>query len=460
MTEELTLGWEKAVIGTVLVDPEAMEVASDLEPVDFSRSHKMIWHAVLGLHHRNSLELRALIEELRANDDLNFVGSDIGNPEITGENYIADLTTYQGTQIEEYCKQVIDSSTRRQLREMSALTAADALTSNDPIEDLLDEAERRLMALRRTRNVSGVSLGTILQALMPNIDGVRAGEIEPAWVPDLLAVKDIVQFVDQSDFVIVAGRPGDGKSSYMRYEAYHTVMKGAPILTFNLENTEVEYGRWAIALHTGIDGKKIRSPKLLSNRELERVKIAAEELAALPWEIVTLGSPSVADMERIARAKMRMLNPVMIQVDYLQLVNNGIQKKVNDVSLTSQTLRAWAMANRFNIPVMAASQLSRGIEGRGPLAEPQLSDLRDSGSIEQDGTIIIFPRGLWTNPTPTELRRFNDNVDHDDNLYPVWRAVPVRFYVKKNRNGPVGISDVVKWSKYTGNYQTLERGFV
>ena len=460
MSEDVTLGWEKAVIGTVLVDPETMEVASELEPQDFSRSHKIIWNEVLGLHHRNSLDLRALIEALRAGGDLAYIGSDIGNPEVMGEIYVEELTTYQGAQIEEYCKQVIDSSVRKQLREAAALIAADALTSNTPIEELLDEAERRLMALRRTRGISGVSLGTIIKAVMVNIDGVRADEIFPAWVPDLLAVKNIISFVDQSDLVIVAGRPGDGKSSYMRYEAYHTVKNGGPVLTFNLENTEIEYGRWAVALHTGIDNKKIRSPKLLSNRDLERIKIGAEELAAMPWEIMTLGAPSISEMERIARAEMRLLKPVLIQVDYLQLVNNGLQNRVNDVSLTSQTLRAWAMKNRFNIPVMAASQLSRGIEGRGPLAEPQLSDLRDSGSIEQDGTIILFPRGVWNNPTAEELRRFRDNVDHENNLYPVWRAVPVRFYVKKNRNGPVGTSDVVKWSKYTGDYQTLTRGFV
>ena len=451
------LGWEAAVIGTVLTDPDTMDVAIELEPQDFSRSHRIIWNEVLGLHHRNALEPRALTEALRSAGDLEMIGSDIGKPEVFGEHYIAELLTYQGNSINEYCQQVIENSIRRQLREVSALTAADALTSGLSADELLDEAERRLIALRRTRNDEGSSLGSILRTFMPTLEGMRSGNIQPAWKFELLALKNVIDYLDWSDFVIIAGRPGDGKSSYMRFEAYHTVSKGVPVLTFNLENDEAEYARWSIALHTGIDGKLIRSPRLLSNAQLEQVREAAAELSEYPWEIVTLGSPSITDLERIARSKIRTLKPRLIQLDYIQLVNNGLPNKVNDVSLTSQTLRAWAMVNRFGVPVMAASQLSRNIEGRGPLAEPQLSDLRDSGSIEQDATIVIFPRSTWDNPSPAEVRRFSENVTEYNELENVYRVIPIRMYVKKNRNGPIGTSDIIKWSKYCGNYQTLTR---
>lgn len=455
--QENGLGWEKTVIGSVLADPETMEVASELRPADFSRSHMLIWQHVLTLHNRNALEPRALIEALRADGDLTTIGSDIGNAEIYGEDYIAELLTYQGHAVDEYVDQVIENSTRRQLREVAALTASEVMTTDRSAEELLDEAERRLLELRRTRVTEGVSLGDILRSFMPTLEGMRAGEIEPAWIPNELAIKDILHYVDWSDFVVIAGRPGDGKSSYMRYEAYKSAERGQGVLTFNLENDEQEYARWAVAVHTGIDSERIRSPHLLSNHELERVRHAAAELQSLPWEIVSLGAPSVTEMERIARAKSRRQNFRMIQVDYLQLVNNGLQSKVQDITMTSQQLRAWAMPNRFGIPVMAASQLNRAIELRGASAEPELSDLRDSGSIEQDATIIIFPRRIWHNPSAQEIARFPENVHPEGGIANVLKAEPVRFYIKKNRNGPTGVTDVVKWSKHCGRYQRLRR---
>ena len=102
------------------------------------------------------------------------------------------------------------------------------------------------------------------------------------------------------------------------------------------------------------------------------------------------------------------------------------------------------------------SQLSRDIEKRGTLSEPQLSDLRDSGSIEQDGTIIIFPRNLWQNPNPQQILEFPENRNpHTLQPYDELKAVPMRFHILKNRNGPIGITPKIKWTKSTGRYQTL-----
>jgi replicative DNA helicase len=458
MSQE-NLGWEAAVMGTVLCDPEAMEVACELAPIDFSRSHKVIWNAILDLYRRNVLETRALIELLRSSEDLDLVGSDVGNPQITGEEYIVSLLHYNGNEISEYTRQVIEASTRKQLREVAALIAADVLTSNLDADELLDEAERRVMALRKTRNIAGATLGDILRTFMPTLEGQRTGEIQPAWTPTLTGVRSIIGYVDQSDFVLIAGRPGSGKSAYLRFEAYHTARADIPILTFNLENSEADYARGAIALHTGIDSRSIREPRLLTNAQLERVRRAASELAGLPWDIVSLGSPSVAEIERIARAKMKTLEPKIIQIDYIQLINNGIVNKVADVTLTSQTVKGWTMPNQFNIPIMAAAQLSRSIENRGPSALPQLSDLRESGSLEQDSTMVLFPRKVWgETPTHEQRRRFPENLQEDGTPMAALRVIPVRFHVLKNRNGPTGTTDVIKWSMHTGNYQTMERG--
>lgn len=452
-------GWEMAVMGTVLADPHAMDAAESLSPQDFTGSHRSLWLEIIALHRRNALDPRALVEGIRSSGDLDIIGADHGDPLVRGENYIEELLTYRGAQIDEYVARVIDHATRRQLRETAALIAADAM-GEKPSDDLLDEAERRIMALRRARGITGVSLGAILQAYMPRMHAMIAGTARPAFVPRVSAVRDIVGHFDDNDFVLVAGRPGEGKSSYLRFEAFWKAKEGIPGIIFNLENDEAEYAKGALALETGIDSFKMREPRLLTNADKERIQQAAQDLMALPIEIVTLGGPSVTEIERIARAKMRAIKPKWIMVDYIQLINNGIENRVQDVSMSSQALRAMAMKNRLGVPVIAACQLSRAIENRPRMAPPELSDLRESGSLEQDATIVVFVRSAWSRHEPPreEVLRFPENRDPETGgPAAVLRSIPVQFHVAKNRNGPIGVSERVKWGKHTGQFQTLMR---
>jgi replicative DNA helicase len=448
-------GWELAVIGTVLSDPTTMEVAQELQPQDFTGGLSAVWRHILALHQRGALEKRALIESLRAAGELDF----LGDADLQGEVFIDKILESKGGQIEEYVTQVADLATRRQLREAAAIIAADAVgKSEHSIDEILDEAERRVMALRRTRSVTGVTIKQIITAFMPRLDGMRSGAIVPYWTPRCQAVKDIIDYVDQNDFVLIAGRPGTGKSSYLRYEAFFRSKERMTGLIFNLENTESEYAKSFISIETGIDSQKLRNPKQLSVAELERVKEAARGLLSCPLEIVTLGAPSIAEIERIARARIRSLDPKYIMIDYIQLITNGLENKVTDVSLTSQTIRGMAMKNRLNMPIICAAQLSREIERRGSRSDPQLADLRESGALEQDATIVIFPREDWHNPSPPEIAQFPENVGPQGHVLPKIRAVPIRFHVLKNRNGPIGLSERVKWCKATGTYQTLVQG--
>ena len=357
----------------------------------------------------------------------------------------------------EYVRNVIDSSIKRQLKESASLIALDANTERDA-DEILDEAERRIMGLRRSRKLEGIPISEIIDTFLPVMEGMRAGEIEPAIVPQLQAIKDIVGYYENSDYIIVAGRPGEGKSSYLRFEAQRLAEMGKNVLIFNLENDEIEYARYSVALRTGIDSKKLKQPRLLSRAELERVRTAAGELRTLPIEVVTLGSPSVSEIARIARSKYRSFEQDIVILDYVQLINNGLNNRVQDVTLSSQTLRALAMKNQLNIPVICAAQLSRAIENRGPGSAPQLSDLRESGSLEQDATVVMFVRPVWSSaPSRQQVLEFPENRDERGLMRPVHRAVPARFHILKNRNGPVGVTPEVKWSKHTGNFQTLTR---
>lgn len=447
--------WELAAIGTALTDPETMDDAEDLLPQDFTRSNRLVWAEISALHRRGALDFRGVVESLRAKQLLEEIGADI--TDICGLEYLEFCKSYSGIQMAEYVRNVADASVKRQLKESASLIALDANTDRDA-DEILDEAERRIMGLRRSRKLGGVPLSEIIDAYLPVMEGMRDGTIVPAIVPQLQAVQDIVGYYEKSDFIIVAGRPGEGKSSYLRFETQRLAEMGKNVLMFNLENDEIEYARCSVALRTGIDSFKLKQPRLLSNAELDQVRTAAAELRSLPIEVVTLGSPSVSEVARVSRSKFRTFKQDIIMLDYIQLINNGLTNRVQDVTLSSQTMRAIAMKNQLHTPVICAAQLSRAIESRGPGSDPQLRDLRESGSLEQDATVVIFVRPVWhSTPTRAQVLQFPENVDPRGLMRPVHRAVPARFHVLKNRNGPTGVSPEVKWCKHTGNFQTLTR---
>jgi replicative DNA helicase len=142
-----------------------------------------------------------------------------------------------------------------------------------------------------------------------------------------------------------------------------------------------------------------------------------------------------------------------IAVDYIQLINNGNENRVQDVSQTSGGLRGIAL--RYHVPILAASQMSREISKRGEDAEPQLTDLRDSGSIEQDATMVLFPINIWRSPTDRDIARYPENVGIDGTLRTQIKAIPIRLKVEKNRNGSTGKSEPVLWIKSTNEFRTL-----
>ena len=339
--------WELAAIGTALTDPETMEDAEDLLPQDFTRSNRLVWAEISALHRRGALDFRGVVESLRAKQLLDEVGADI--TDISGLEYLEWCKSYSGIQMAEYVRNVADASVKRQLKESASLIALDANTDRDA-DEILDEAERRIMGLRRSRKLGGVPLSEIIDAYLPVMEGMRDGTIVPAIIPQLQAVKDIVGYYEKSDFIIVAGRPGEGKSSYLRFETQRLAEMDKKVLMFNLENDEIEYARCSVALRTGIDSFKLKQPRLLSNAELDRVRTAAAELRALPIEVVTLGSPSVSEVARVARSKSRTFKQDIIMLDYIQLINNGLNNRVQDVTLSSQTMRALAMKNQLHLP--------------------------------------------------------------------------------------------------------------
>jgi replicative DNA helicase len=297
---------------------------------------------------------------------------------------------------------------------------------------------------------------------VPRLDGLRDGTITPSWIPDLVAVREVIQFAEATDLITIAARPGDGKSSFLRYEMLKYAINGGRPLIFNLENDEMDYAMHFLSLFVNMDGlpiienTKLKNPRLLSEDELRRVKEAARMLSRLPVTIVTIGSPTVSQVIQIARRKIAEKHCDLIGLDYVQLIRNGNKENRNDdIGETTGALRGLNLD--MHIPILMNAQLNREIERRGKDdAGPQLSDLRDSGSIEQDSTHVIFPRSLWKDPSIEQMRIFPENMDERNRPLPRLKAIPMVFYVRKNRNGPTGPSTPVKWTKTTGDFSTME----
>ncbi len=438
---------ERALIATVTAYSDQMQHADDLLPQDFAfPSHQSMWAEILALHRVDQLSPQAVVQALSGKNQLFDLGHEFGPT--MGATYINELLTYAAPQSTKFfAKGVLDQATRRGIRRAAALLAADADRSDISPEELLDKTESDLVALRRSRGVEGQAIGTLLDLFETTTDKRRDGTFIPALAPHIVPIKSIVKFYEGQDFIIIAARPGEGKSSVMRYEAFQEAMEGRMATIFNLENGELEYARNLVAMQTGIDNEELRNPSLLDDDQMQRVKDAIRTLKGIPLTIVTMGAPSVDEVTRVMVDAIRR-GSKSLWLDYVQLINNRLSSAYENVSVSSTRLRGVSM--KHHVPLVTAAQLSRDIVKRGSSAEPELADLRDSGSLEQDATTVIFLRLSWgPNPTERDLAQFPENGDG------VIRVAPLRAYVRKNRNGPVGVTNPFKWDRSVNTFEAL-----
>ena len=446
-----SIGWERALLGSVLYEPATFDQASMVHPSDFTGCHQIIWSEILSLAQRDALDIRMFIEELRSRNELDNISS--FETDAIGEDYIRELVGYRGEDVVHYAEQVLAASGKRQLGLIAALIRAEADDHRMSYDETLQKAEERIFSLRHSRAAAdGVSIADLLSMYNDRSARMRAGNME-VWEPDIVALRRVVGFFDDDEYVIVAARPGMSKSSFLRWEMAKSAMAGYRSDIFNLENGPLEYAKWLIAMVTRIDSDLLRDARKMSEEQLKSVLEAARDLSSLPLNIITLGAPKITEIVSLAASRITRDGTKRIAVDYIQLVQNGNENRVQDVSQTSAGLRGIAL--KYHVPVIAASQMSRDIARRGEDAEPQLTDLRDSGSIEQDATMVIFPVSIWKNPLDRDLMKFPENIGFDGRLLPQVKAVPIRMKVEKNRNGSTGKSEAVLWIKSTNEFRTL-----
>lgn len=406
---------ESSLLGSILLDPEAMIKVSDrVSPDDFyEERHKLIFKNMRGLYEqRRPIDVLTLSEKMEAAEELNHVG---------GSSYLTELANSVPTaaHIDEYAQIVSHKATLRRLIAAANTIVNLGYKEDTALETVLDKAEQTLfdVSLRQSRQ-SFVSVGDILANSFDRLDELHKDQSKLRGLPTgFTDLDNILAGLQKSDLVILAARPAMGKTSLAMNMVHHVaVREGLPVGMFSLEMSQEQLVDRLLALESGVDSWKLRTGQL-DEQDFDAISEAMGVLSEAPIFIDDTPSINAMELRTIARRMQSEHGIGLLIVDYLQLMSGHSTDRVQEVSEISRGLKA--LARELNVPVLALSQLSRSVETRSPQI-PQLADLRESGSIEQDADVVMFIyREEYYNPD-TDRQRIAD------------------LMVRKHRNGPIG----------------------
>ncbi len=403
---------ERSVLGAIFLDKDAIvNVAEFLIPEHFyDEKHKIIYEAILALYDkRDPIDIITVPAQLKKAKKLNEVG---------GASYLSDLInqTPSAHNIETYGKLIRDAFIRRQLIRISSDFTELAYREDEAVDDLLDKAEQKLFRISE-EHLKGefVSIRKTLEDSFDVLDELYRNKDKLRGVPTgFKSLDSKLNGFRPANLIIIAARPSVGKSSLLLNIAQNAAVRyKIPVGIFSLEMSRDEIGIRMTSAEGDIDSFKISSGRLTDD-ELAKFGEAAGVLADAPIYIDDTPSVSIMELRTKARRLQADKGAQLIVVDYLQLMRGrNVENRVQEVSEISWGLKA--LSKELNIPVVAASQLNRSVEQRGTRM-PQLSDLRESGSIEQDADVVMF------------LYRENEDNKSD-----------IMLSIAKHRNGPTAL---------------------
>lgn len=406
---------EKAIIGAILLDQDAFTaVIQVLKPEHFyKQAHADIYSAIFDLYEkREPIDLVTLTAQLKSRGLFDKVG---------GASYLADLASGVPTasNIAQYARIVRDHFIKRQLISTASRISQSAFDETEDIRKILDETEQTIFALSQQQMRQNFM--PIRDALAESFDRLdelhkKAGGLRgvPTGFWDL---DGKLAGMQDSNLLILASRPGQGKTSLATQIAQHVaVREGLPVGIFSLEMSKEELVDRLLVSQSDVDAWKLKTGKL-DDEDFDRLQEAMGILADAPLFIDDTPAANILEMRTKARRLQVEHGLSLLVVDYLQLIHGrNLENRVQEVSEISQSLKN--LARELKIPVLACSQLSRAVEQRGT-RKPQLADLRESGAIEQDADVVMF---LW-----------RPDLDKDDEVI---------LDIQKHRNGPTGTVDL------------------
>jgi replicative DNA helicase len=411
---------EASLLGSLLIDSDSFIKIGDRIQADdfFDERHRMIFSAMKSLHDKRSpLDILTLSEQLKSDGRLDMIG---------GASYLTELTNTVPTaaHMEQYAEIVADKAIRRRLIMASEDIATVSFDENKSLQELIEEAETRLFDVSQQHVKQDItSLESILGDSFDRLDDLHRNKGGIRGIPTGLRDLDkLIAGLQRSDLVVIAARPSMGKTALMLNMSLDiaTKAKQGSVLYFSLEMSKEQLVDRLLAAEAGVDAWKLRTGEGLNDTDFERLSAAMGELAEAPIFIDDTSGITVSDLRTKARRLHHQYPLAAIFVDYLQLMSGGSRfaaqaNRVQEISEISRSLKI--LARELNVPVVAASQLSRSVENRNPPI-PQLADLRESGSIEQDADIVAFI-----------YRPHYYDESADPNI--------TELHIKKHRNGPV-----------------------
>lgn len=413
---------EQSVLGAVLIDKDTMvDVAEFLRPHHFySPIHSMVFQAMMELYESHEpIDVVTTAAQLKKKGTLKDIG---------GAAYLSDLVNVVPTSAhaQQYARIITESATKRRLVEAAAKITEMAFREEGGAQSIVNDAESEIFAIAQsTTRRDFIPIKDALASSFDRLDELhkRAGGLR--GVPTGFTEVDTkLAGMQDANLIILAARPGTGKTAMILNMAQHvTVKEKIPVGIFSLEMSKEELVDRLLVSQADIDAWRLKTGKLTDD-DFTRLSDAMGELAEAPLFIDDTPGMNIIEMRTKARRLQVEHGVKLIIVDYLQLCDPGrrFDNRVQEVSIISQSLKN--LARELRIPVLACSQLSRAVESRGTRI-PELSDLRESGSIEQDADVVMFlyreegDQAMWGDQIQTKLR------------------------IAKHRNGPLGEVDLI-----------------
>lgn len=404
---------ETSLLGAILIDTDAIYKVADIVSEDhfYSSEHQLIYKAMRELYEQNKpIDVLTLSDQLKKNKQLKNVGgsaklAQIANGSITSANIVA------------YANIVKEMATRRRLINLGAQMSEMGFDDGKAVQELMDQAEQEIFSVSMSREGQKfIHIKDTLEESFNRIEQIqRSGAAFQGLPTGLTGVDNILSGMLPSNLIILAARPATGKTAFALNIASNLAIKHKKkVAFFSLEMSKEELVDRLIVNQADVDAFKLKTGRLTTDFDIPKISEAMGVLAEADIFIDDSPGLSIFDMRTQARRLMMQQHIDLLIVDYLQLAHGRTKdNRVQEVSEISQGLKN--IARELKIPVIALSQLSRQVENRGGDKVPQLSDLRESGSIEQDADVVIF------------LYRKNDDV----------RDI-VDVKIAKHRNGPVG----------------------
>jgi replicative DNA helicase len=416
---------EKALLGAIILKPDVMhDVSVTIFPESFyADKHRLIYDAITKIFSKGDpIDTISVVTKLKDMNSLDRVG---------GAAYVTELieTVPAAGNAMYYAEQVVNKSTLRNLIHAADDIAEIGFSDPESVDEALDQAEKKIFQATQAPSAQKFRpIGTALKEAWERFEHLSANPELKRGVPSgFTALDNVLSGFQKSDLIILAARPSMGKTTFALDLARNAALQhGASVGIFSLEMSDQQLVDRMLAAESGVDSWKLRTGRLSTDQEYEALQNAMQKLHKAPIHIIDEAAMNIVKMRSAARRLKNEYGLDMLIVDYLQLMSptlsKGSDSMVQQITEISRSLKI--LAKELDVPVIALSQLSRAVEQRG--GRPRLSDLRDSGSIEQDADVVMF------------IHR-EDKMNKDKEAE---RPNIAEIMVEKHRNGAVGMAEL------------------